>query len=80
MPSAWLNAIDPTVIVVGEAPSSDLTYYSGYNTITQNSAGDIVFECLEGKTHVYVSEPDYTVDFLKTERVLDSHGHYIGTF
>ena len=80
VPSAWLNAIDPTVIVVGEAPSSDLTYYSGYNTITQNSAGDIVFECLEGKTHVYVSEPDYTVDFLKTERVLDSHGHYIGTF
>ena len=80
VPSAWLDAIDPTVIVVGEAPSSDLTYYNGYNTITQNSAGDIVFECLKGKTHVYVSEPGYTVDFLETEHVLDSHGYYIGTF
>ena len=59
---------------------SVLTYYSGYNTITQNSAGDIVFKCLEGKTHVYVSEPGYTVSFLETERVLDSHGYYIGTF
>ncbi len=37
-------------------------------------------KCLEGKTHVYVSEPGYTVSFLETERVLDSHGYYIGTF
>ena len=80
VPRAWLDAIDPTIIVVGEAPSSDLTYYGGYDTITQNSAGDIVFECLEAKTHVYVSEPGYTADFLETETVFDTHGYYIGTF
>ena len=54
VPKTWLKKIAPKVIVVGEAPSSDLTYYSDYNTITQNSAGDVVFECLAGKTHVYV--------------------------
>ena len=80
VPKAWLEIIGPTVIVVGEASSSDLTYYEGYNTITQNSSGDITFECLTGKTHVYVSEPNYTVDFLKSEDVEDTHGYYIGTF
>lgn len=80
VPKKWLEAIDPTVIVVGEAPSSDLTYYGGYNTITQNSAGDITFECLTGKTHVYVSSQTYSVDFLNQERVGNTYGHYIGTF
>ena len=80
VPKAWLNAIDPTIIIVGEAPSSDLTYYDGYDTITQNSAGDIVFECLTGKTRVYVSRPGYSVDFLRREDVGNAHGYYIGTF
>ena len=69
VPKAWLNTIDPTIIIVGEAPSSDLNYYDGYDTITQNSAGDIVFECLTGKTHVYVSRSGYSVDFLRREDV-----------
>ena len=80
VPKDWLADIAPTIIVVGEAPSSDLTYYDGYDTITQNSAGDIVFECLKGKTHVYVSKPDYSVDFLAWESVANTHGYYIGTF
>ena len=80
VPKAWLDAIRPTIIVVGEAPSSDLTYYAGYNTITQNSAGDIAFECLKGKTHVYVSSETYSVGFLAREDVNDTYGHYIGTF
>ena len=81
VPRAWLDAIDPTIIVVGEAPSSDLTYYDGYDTITQNSAGDIVFECLKGKTHVFVSEWGYDVDFLEQMNVANKHGcYYIGTF
>lgn len=81
VPKNWLETIDPKIVVVGEAPSSDLTYYDGYDTITQNSAGDIVFDCLDGKTHVYVSEDDYSVDFLTKEQgVADTHGHYIGTF
>ena len=82
VPKTWLEEIDPTIIVVGEAPSSDLEYYDGWNTITQNSAGDIVFECYSGKTHVFVSESTYSVDFLTKEwGVEDGHGcYYIGTF
>ena len=64
VPKDWLDKINPTLIVVGEAPSSDLTYYDGWNTITQNSSGDIVFECLNGKTRVFVSKSTYSVDFL----------------
>ena len=82
VPKTWLDKIDPTIIVVGEAPSSDLTYYDGWKTITQNSAGDIVFECLNGKTHVFVSKSTYCVDFLTEEKgVGNRHGcYYIGTF
>ena len=65
---------------MGEAPSSDLIYYDGYDTITQNSAGDIIFECLQEKTRVYVSERGYSVDFLEQENVDNTHGYYIGTF
>ncbi len=82
VPKDWLDKIDPKLIVVGEAPSSDLTYYDGWDTITQNSAGDIVFECLSGKTHVFVSKPTYSVRFLDREQgVGNQHGcYYIGTF
>ena len=80
VPAAWLKMIAPKVIVVGEAPSSDLTYYAGYNTLTQNSAGDITFECLQGKIHVYVSSENYSVDFLVWEAVSNTYGYYIGTF
>ena len=82
VPNDWLEKINPTIIVVGEAPSSELTYYDGWDTITQNSAGDIVFECLSGKTHVFVSESTYSVDFLTKEQgVGRRHGcYYIGTF
>ena len=77
VPKGWLDKIDPTVIVVGEAPSSDLTYYDGWDTITQNSAGDIAFECLRGKTHVFVSRSSYSVEFLdKEDGVDDRHGCY----
>ena len=82
VPKDWLEKICPTIIVVGEAPSSDLTYYDGWDTITQNSAGDIVFECLSGKTHVFVSKSTYSVDFLTKEQgVGNQHDcYYIGTF
>lgn len=80
VPANWLESIDPTIIVVGEAPSSHLSYYDGYNTITQNSAGDIAFECLSGKTHVFVSERNYSVNFLTKEDVDNYLGSYIGTF
>jgi hypothetical protein len=79
VPAEWLEQMEPQVIIIGEAPSEHLNYYSGYNTITQNSAGDITMECVEGKTHFYVSNYDYSVDFLDDENKTDDCGKYIGT-
>lgn len=79
VPSAWLAAINPKIVVLGEAPSENLNYYAGYNTITQNSAGDITFTCDEGKTHIYVSNEKYSVNFLDDENMSNTYGTYIGT-
>lgn len=78
-PSDILEKLNPRIIVIGEAPSSNLNYYNGYNTITQNTAGDIVFKCTGGKVHVYVSNNNYSASFLKNEKMPDTYGHYIGT-
>lgn len=65
VPEKWLDIMEPKIVVVGEAPSEDLNYYSGYNTITQNSAGDIEFDCDTGKVHVRVSSSSYEASFLQ---------------
>ena len=75
----WLSQMAPKIIVVGEAPSTDLDYYRGYNTITQNTAEDIVFECATGVVHVYVSSATYKVRFLTNRRLPHGDGYYIGT-
>lgn len=74
-----LKILNPQIIVIGEAKSKDLNYYSGYNTITQNSAGDITFECTNKKVHVYVGKEGYKVDFLKDEKK-NTFDNYIGSF
>lgn len=79
VPTDWLNSMNPKIIIIGEAPSANLNYYDGYNTITQNSAGDIVLDCDLGKTHIYVSSNNYSVDFLDNETMPDVYGNYIGT-
>ena len=50
----WLADMNPKIVIIGEAPSEDLNYYEGYNTITQNSAGDIILECISGKIHICI--------------------------
>ena len=77
-----LKKLDPHIIVIGEAPSKYLNYYSGYNTLKQNSAGDIVFDCDGDKVHVYVSKIyDYDTSFLDAEDAEnDAYGNYIGSF
>lgn len=78
-----LKKLDPLIVVIGEAPSEYLNYYSGYNTIKQNSAGDIVFECAGDKVHVYVSQESYNYDtsFLTDEGKDNStYGNYLGSF
>lgn len=62
IPDAWLEKLDPQIIIIGESPSRHLHYYTGYKTITQNSAGHITLECVEGKVHIYVSNEEYKVD------------------
>lgn len=79
VPTGWLEAMNPKLIVIGEAPSEYLNYYEGYDTITQNSAGHITFECVSGRVHIYVSNQNYSVDFLDDESMPDKYGTYIGT-
>lgn len=80
VPKRWLNDLEPKIIIVGEAPAGDLEYYQGYNTITQNTAGDIAFECFRSVVHVFVSSPTYSVDFLTKKRPRPSgDGRYLGT-
>jgi hypothetical protein len=65
-------------VVIGEAPSDHLNYYDGYNTITQNSAGDIFFDCMAGQVHVFTSKV-YTVDFLDDHGLQRDGLWYVGT-
>lgn len=64
IPESILEKLKPKIIVIGEAPSEHLNYYPGYNTITQNSAGDIVFDIDEDGVHVFTSN-EYEADFLE---------------
>lgn len=78
VPKKWLDEMKPKIVIIGEAPSEDLNYYGDFNTITQNSAGNIVFECNTNKVHIYVSNEDYSVDFLENEH-MSTFSNYIGT-
>ena len=81
IPKKWRDEISPKIIIIGEADSSMLDYYSGYNTITQNSAKDITFKCETGKVHVYISSSTYSVDYLNDEGYKStSSEYYIGSF
>ncbi len=80
IPESILAKLNPKIVVIGEAPSEHLNYYQNYNTITQNSSGDITFEVENDRIHVYSSEQNYEVDFLHN----DSNApyfidHYVGT-
>lgn len=82
VPVEWIEKMDPDIIVIGEAPSENLDYagYDGYNKITQNSAGAIILDCDGDKIHFYVSNENYTVDFLDHEVIIDKYGcSYLGT-
>lgn len=65
VPSSWLKKLQPKIIVIGEAESKDLYYYQKYNTIKQNSAGDIEFHNHGNQIDVFVSESSYSESFLK---------------
>ena len=78
VPTSILKKMDPKIVVIGEAPSQNLNYYGDYNTLTQNSAGSIYFECEAGWVHIYVGSSSYSVDFLEDKEV-DTYENYIGS-
>lgn len=78
IPKEILDRIKPKLIIIGEAVSEHIDYYQGYNTITQNSAKDITFQCVKNKVHIYVSSENYKVEFLSNEYKTD-FDNYIGT-
>jgi beta-lactamase superfamily II metal-dependent hydrolase len=79
VPVGWLYEMRPKLIVVGEAPAEYLDYYSDYQTITQNSAGDITFDCVTRRVHIYVSSRYYSVDFLADEGMAPTYDYYVGS-
>jgi beta-lactamase superfamily II metal-dependent hydrolase len=80
IPDSWLEKLDPQIIIIGEAPSRHLNYYTGYKTITQNSAGDIIMDCAGNKVHFYVSAYDFTSDAVTDEGLEDrSDAKYLGS-
>lgn len=71
IPSSLMDKLTPKLIVVGEAPSDELDYYSDHDTITQNTAGDILFETNGDYLDIFVSESSYK----KTEGMVQNSNH-----
>ena len=78
IPKPILEEMDPQIVVIGEAPSKNLNYYRDYNTITQNSAGLLFFECVTDWVHIYVGSSTYSVDFLE-DKGASTYTSYIGS-
>ncbi|MCP5534779.1 MAG: hypothetical protein H7A51_00920 [Akkermansiaceae bacterium] len=79
VPQSILEKIAPKIVIVGEAESSGyLDYYDGYNTITQLSKGDIVFENDGDYVHIYTSK-DSTVKFLEDKNRKRNGYYYLGS-
>ena len=80
IPKEWMESISPKIVIIGEAPSEKINYLSNYNTITQNTAGDIILDCESGIVDIYVSNENYSVKFLKNNKKSNAYGAtYIGT-
>ena len=59
IPNEILEKIKPKIIIIGEAPSEILDYYTGYETITQNTAENIVIICEDNTANFFVSNSNY---------------------
>ena len=80
IPKEWMDSINPKIVIIGEAPSEKINYLSDYNTITQNTAGDIILDCDSGFVDIYVANENYSVEFLENKKKADNYnGTYIGT-
>lgn len=79
IPDSWLEKLDPQIIVIGEAPFRHLHYYSGYQKLTQNRAGDITMECIEDKVHFYSSNGNYKTTANLEYNYRDTYEYYFGS-
>lgn len=80
IPKEWMDDINPKIVIIGEAPSEKINYLSDYNTITQNTAGDIILDCDSGIVDIYVTNENYSISFLENKGKADNYnGTYIGT-
>ena len=80
LPKEWMESINPKIVIIGEAPSDKINYLSGYNTITQNTAGDIILDCDTSIVNIYVSNENYSVSFLDNKKKPNAYnGTYIGS-
>ena len=71
IPSSMMDKLTPKLVIVGEAPSDELDYYSDYDTITQNTAGDILFETNGDYLDIFVSKDEYN----KTDGMVTNANH-----
>ena len=78
IPEEYLQILEPKIIIIGEAPSEHIHYYSNYNTITQNSAGEIIFSIDNGVIDIYVSNKNYSFNFLENKNKSEFE-NYIGS-
>lgn len=53
VPNDLLEALNPKLIIIGNAPAEHIDYGHSRQTITQNTAGDIRFENEKNEVHIY---------------------------
>ena len=53
VPAELLEALNPSLIIIGNAPSEYIDYGNARQTITQNTSGDLVFSLVGNRIHVY---------------------------
>lgn len=78
VPKSLLDKMAAKIVIIGEAPSEHLHYYDGHDIITQNSAGDIVFDCNNDEIDIFTSNK-YGADFLTNKQKTRAGYHYAGT-
>ncbi|HEY1225161.1 MAG TPA: hypothetical protein VGE54_08055 [Brevundimonas sp.] len=79
IPHSWLEKLDPQLVIIGEAPSRHLNYYTGYQTVTQNRAWDITFDLEGNKVHLYSSNPSYVPTATLADEGQSRFGGYFGS-
>lgn len=56
VPPELMDKLNPKLIIIGNAPSEHIDYGDSRYTITQNTAGDIVFENDGDEVHIYTKK------------------------